>query len=77
MKLKEQEDKNRDELAVIEPLQTIKGKRPVLQDLKMRPNISGRKTNGTLEAHLNGLRYNSTKNETIVINYHNIKHAFF
>jgi len=77
MKLKEQEEKNRDELAVIEPLQTIKGKRPVLQDLKMRPNISGRKTNGTLEAHLNGLKYSSTKNETIVINYENIKHAIF
>jgi len=43
----------------------------------MRPNISGRKTNGVLEAHINGLKYSSTKNETIIINYENIKHAFF
>ena len=43
----------------------------------MRPNISGRKTTGTLEAHTNGLRYNTSKNETIVINYSNVKHAFY
>ena len=43
----------------------------------MRPNITGRKTTGTLEAHTNGLRYTTTKNETIIINYSNIKHSFF
>jgi nucleosome binding factor SPN SPT16 subunit len=39
----------------------IKGKRPCLQDLKMRPNLTGRKTSGTLEAHVNGFRYITNK----------------
>ncbi len=45
--------------------------------MKLRPNISGKKTSGTLEAHTNGLRYISDKNEKIDITYSNIKHAFF
>jgi nucleosome binding factor SPN SPT16 subunit len=58
-------------------LQLIKGKRPILQDLKVRPNISGKKTSGTLEAHQNGFRYISNKNERIDILFANVKHAFF
>lgn len=34
-----------------------------LQDVVMRPHISGRKTMGTLEAHANGLRFRSKKQE--------------
>lgn len=51
IKLKQLDEINRDELAEQEPIQVIKGKRPCLQDLKIRPNLSGRKTQGTLEAH--------------------------
>lgn len=50
-----------------EPLELIKGKRPMLQDLKVRPNISGKKTNGNLEAHANGFRFITKKNERIGI----------
>jgi len=55
----------------------IKGKRPCLQDLKIRPNLSGRKTVGNLEAHQNAFRFLSTKNEKVDISYSNIKHAIF
>jgi nucleosome binding factor SPN SPT16 subunit len=50
---------------------------PRLQDVTMRPAISGRKTLGTLEAHQNGLRFTSSKAETIDILYTNIKHAIY
>lgn len=33
----------------------------------MRPHISGRKTMGTLEAHANGLRFRSKKQEVRVM----------
>jgi len=39
----------------------------------MRPHLSGRKTNGTLEAHRNGLRFISSKGEKLDILYSNIK----
>lgn len=54
-----------------------KTKRPVLKDLKIRPNITQKKTNGTLEAHTNGFKYTTSKNDTVEIIYKNIKHAFF
>jgi len=60
----------------VDPLILIKGKRPVLQDLKVRPNISAKKTSGVFEAHTNGFRF-STKTEKIDITFKNIKHAFF
>jgi nucleosome binding factor SPN SPT16 subunit len=43
----------------------------------VRPNISGRKTAGILEAHMNGFRFATNKGEKIDIIYNNIKHAFF
>ncbi|CAM9336105.1 unnamed protein product [Discosporangium mesarthrocarpum] len=49
---------------------------PRLQDLTMRPTLSG-KTIGSLEAHQNGLRFISQKHETVDILYSNIKHAFY
>ncbi len=70
-------DSNKENLNEQEPLNLIKGKRPVLQDLKIRPNISGKKSSGILEAHLNGFRYLTTRNERIDITFNNIKNAFF
>ena len=43
------------------------------QGLSLSPNLSGRKTTGTLEAHRNGLRFTSSKNEKLDILYSNIK----
>ncbi len=48
-----------------------------LQDVVMRPHISGRKTVGTLEAHANGLRFRSKKQEVVDIMYANIQNAIF
>jgi len=49
----------------------------MLQDLKVRPNISGKKTSGNLEAHTNGFRFYTKKGEKIDVTFNNIKHAFF
>mmetsp|Transcript_3992 Transcript_3992/g.5577 ORF Transcript_3992/g.5577 Transcript_3992/m.5577 type:complete len:374 (+) Transcript_3992:1306-2427(+) len=43
----------------------------------MRPQLSGRKCVGAVEAHQNGLRFMSTKAEVLDVMYSNIKHAIF
>ncbi|GAB2214564.1 hypothetical protein Droror1_Dr00018916 [Drosera rotundifolia] len=51
-----------------------------LGDLWIRPQFGGRgrKQLGTLEAHINGFRYSTSKpDERVDIMYANIKHAFF
>lgn len=50
---------------------------PKLKDLYIRPNIYSKRISGTLEAHVNGFRFNSLKGDKIDILYNNIKHAFF
>jgi nucleosome binding factor SPN SPT16 subunit len=56
----------------------IKDQRPPrLQDLTMRPTISGKKCIGTLEAHQNGIRFTSVRQEVLDILYDNIKHAIY
>eukprot|EP00475_Leptophrys_vorax_P036961 TRINITY_DN6319_c0_g1_i1.p2 TRINITY_DN6319_c0_g1~~TRINITY_DN6319_c0_g1_i1.p2 ORF type:complete len:680 (-),score=232.40 TRINITY_DN6319_c0_g1_i1:5681-7720(-) len=51
---------------------------PRLKDLQVRPKLPGKKKNtGTLEAHVNGLRFSTTTGVKIDILYSNIKHAFF
>lgn len=48
-----------------------------LTDLSMRPVFGGRKTQGNLEAHVNGLRFISTRSEIVEVMYANIKYAIF
>ncbi|KAL0384725.1 UNVERIFIED_CONTAM: FACT complex subunit SPT16 [Sesamum radiatum] len=51
-----------------------------LHDLWIRPTFGGRarKLTGTLEAHMNGFRYSTSRaDERVDIMYGNIKHAFF
>ena len=43
----------------------------------MRPHLSGRKSQGTLEAHKNGLSFTSSKHERLEVLYSNIKHAIY
>ena len=50
---------------------------PRLADLTMRPVFAGKKTQGNLEAHSNGLRFISTRNEVVDIMYSNIKYAIY
>ncbi|GKY95619.1 hypothetical protein MPSEU_000523200 [Mayamaea pseudoterrestris] len=71
----EQEEAN---LVKQEKLVRTKNERvPRLADLTMRPAFAGRKTQGNLEAHTNGLRFISTRNELVDIMYENIKYAVF
>eukprot|EP00941_MAST-03F_sp_MAST-3F-sp1_P005807 g5807.t1 len=50
---------------------------PRLQDLNCYPTLSGRKTQGTLEAHENGFRFRSIKGVKLDVLYNNIKHSIF
>jgi nucleosome binding factor SPN SPT16 subunit len=50
---------------------------PRLVEVMMRPHVSGRKTVGTLEAHENGVRFQSKKRETVDVLYDNIRNAIF
>eukprot|EP01022_Parablepharisma_sp_SALTPOND_P018823 TRINITY_DN312_c0_g1_i1.p1 TRINITY_DN312_c0_g1~~TRINITY_DN312_c0_g1_i1.p1 ORF type:complete len:810 (+),score=135.55 TRINITY_DN312_c0_g1_i1:6325-8754(+) len=77
VKVRDQEKKEKEGLVSQKALIPLKGKKPSLNDVSVRPNISGKKTSGTLEGHSNGLRFTSTKGEKIDIIYENIKHAFY
>jgi nucleosome binding factor SPN SPT16 subunit len=73
--LREQEEAN---LVEQEKLIRTKTERvPRLADLTMRPVFAGRKTQGNLEAHTNGLRFISNRNEIVDIMYANIKYAIY
>lgn len=75
---REQKEDEEKDLVVQAKLTRIKDQRvPRLQDLTMRPQLSGRKCVGTLEAHQNGLRFTSTKGEIVDVMYSNIKHAIY
>jgi len=79
-RVKQREQKEQEESNLVEQTKlkrTKQGKIPRLQDLTMRPQFSGRKTNGQLEAHTNGLRFRSQKSEVLDIMYDNVRHAFF
>ena len=77
VKAKESEKQEKRDLVDQEGLILLKGKRPTLPDLIVRPNISGKKTTGTLEGHQNGIRFISNKGEKLDLAYSNIKHAIF
>ena len=77
VKAMEVEEKEKGTLIDQDRLILIKGKRPTLQDVTVRPNISGKKTQGSLEGHQNGIRFTSNKGDKVDIIYANIKHAIF
>ncbi|XP_077244585.1 FACT complex subunit SPT16-like [Tasmannia lanceolata] len=79
---RESERAERATLVTQEKLQLAGSKfKPIrLTDLWIRPPFGGRgrKQTGTLEAHTNGFRYSTSRqNECVDIMYGNIKHAFF
>eukprot|EP00967_Tisochrysis_lutea_P071043 scaffold94102_cov31-Tisochrysis_lutea.AAC.3 len=53
------------------------GKPARLRDINVRPNLGGKKAAGTLELHLNGLRFQAPRGEKLDIIFRNIKLAFF
>lgn len=78
VRAKEQRAEQEKDIVVQAKLIKIKDQRvPRLQDVIMRPQISGRKCVGELQAHQNGLRFTSTRGETIDLLYNNIKHAIY
>jgi nucleosome binding factor SPN SPT16 subunit len=70
-------DQEKDLVAQVKLIRIKDQRVPRLQDLTMRPQLSGRKCVGTIEAHQNGLRFTSTKGEILDIMYSNIKHAIY
>jgi nucleosome binding factor SPN SPT16 subunit len=75
---REQKAEQEKDLVVQTKLIRIKDQRvPRLQEVTMRPQLSGRKCIGTLEAHQNGLRFTSSKAEILDVMYANVKHAIF
>ncbi len=79
VKILDQEEnvKQEGEGAAQDDLITIKGKKEILENLVIRPNIVGKKTTGNLEIHQNGVRFTSQKGQNIDITFANLKHAFF
>ena len=77
-RLKELQDQEEANLVKQDKLVRTKNERvPRLSDLTMRPVFAGRKTQGNIESHTNGLRFISTRGEIVDIMYANIKHAIF
>lgn len=77
-KLRETREQEEANLVKQDKLIRTKNERvPRLSDLTMRPVFAGRKTQGNLEAHTNGLRFISIRKEIVDILYSNIKHAIF
>ena len=77
---KQKELRAQEEADLVEQEKLIRTKNervPRLSDLTMRPVIAGRKTQGNLEAHSNGMRFISTRSEVVDIMYTNIKYAIF
>lgn len=70
-------DSEKSDNQALEDLVTIKGKKEVLENLVIRPNIVGKKTIGNLEIHQNGVRFLSTKGHQVDIAFSNVKHAFY
>ena len=78
IRLREQKAEQERDLVSQAKLIRIKDQRiPRLQDLTMRPQLSGRKCVGNLEAHQNGLRFTSNKGESLDVLYANISNAIF
>lgn len=74
----ENEVKAANHEAKLEDLVTIKGMRKEqLDNLVIRPNLSGKKTIGNLEIHHNGVRFVTHKGERVDVCFSNIKHCFY
>jgi len=77
LKVRDQEKKEKEGLVAQKGLILLTGKKPVLGNISLRPNITGKKTTGVLEGHKNGLKFTSGKSEKVEVIYENIKHAFY
>ena len=77
-KTREAEEKEKEGVIKQEDLIIHQSKsNPRLKDIYMRPTLTSRKCTGTLEAHVNGFRYQTIKGEKCDVLYKNVKHAFY
>merc|ERR1719312_908129 len=77
-KTREAEEKEKADLVEQDNLHVSSAKgNPKLKDLYIRPNIVQKRLSGVLEAHMNGFRYTSIREDKVDILYNNIKHALF
>ena len=60
-----------------EALIPTKNKRLILENVQIKPSLTGKKTIGALETHVNGFRFVSTKGHKVDITYRNIRNAFY
>jgi nucleosome binding factor SPN SPT16 subunit len=58
-------------------IQPLSGKKELLENVIVKPNLEGKKTIGNLEIQKNGLSFMSSKGVRLDILFSNIKHAFF
>jgi nucleosome binding factor SPN SPT16 subunit len=72
-----EEQLENEEMKEQEALVLIKGTKPVLPDILIRPVLSGKKSVGTLECHQNGLRFYTKQGKKVDISFNNIKYAFY
>ena len=75
-----QDDKETAEnvdVTVSAPLKPNKDVRVLQDHLTIKPNLTGKKTNGTVEAFANGVRFTARDGQIVDINYDNVKHAFY
>jgi len=63
------------QLEQLQPLKSIR--KESLDNLVIRPNLVGKKTQGNLEIHQNGVRFLTQKGEKVDICFSNVKHCFF
>jgi len=77
-KTREAEEKEKEGVIKQEDLIIHQSKgNPRLKDIYMRPSLTSRKCTGSLEAHVNGFRYQTIKGDKCDLLYKNVKHAFF
>ncbi|XP_046843723.1 FACT complex subunit SPT16-like [Xenia sp. Carnegie-2017] len=77
-KTREAEEKEKEGIVKQDALVVNNSKNnPKLKDLYIRPTLGTRRIPGTLEAHMNGFRFQCVNGERVDILYGNIKHAFF
>ena len=74
-KAKEQEEKEKEDIIEQEKIIIRKDRKIVLMELNIKPSLLSKKSHGTLEAHVNGFRFNTNKSERVDIIYKNIKNC--
>ena len=77
-RVRSREAKEAEEADLVEQAKLVRlrdQRTPRLADVLFRPHLRGRKSQGHLEAHANGLRFSSVKGEVLDIMYGNIRRA--